>query len=96
MPKGIKDLADPMYKGHISVPDITGSSTAWLMTQAVLNEYGDEEGAKIMKQIEANAMPHLEKIRLRPAEKKSVPVKVAVGFGLRHQAVADKSQRPAC
>ena len=57
MPKAIKDLADPMYKGHISVPDITGSSTAWLMTQAVLNEYGDEEGAKIMKQIEANAMP---------------------------------------
>ena len=65
MPKAIKDLADPMYKGHISVPDITGSSTAWLMTQAVLNEYP------------------LKKIRAG---------EVAVGFGLRHQAVADKAK----
>ena len=84
MPKAIKDLADPMYKGHISVPDITGSSTAWLMTQAVLNEYGDEEGAKIMKQIEANAMPHLEKSGSGPL-KKIRAGEVAVGFGLRHQ-----------
>lgn len=91
MPKAIKDLADPMYKGHISVPDITGSSTAWLMTQAVLNEYGDEEGAKIMKQIEANAMPHLEKSGSGPL-KKIRAGEVAVGFGLRHQAVADKAK----
>lgn len=91
MPKAIKDLADPMYKGHISVPDIMGSSTAWLMTQAVLNEYGDEEGAKIMKQIEANAMPHLEKSGSGPL-KKIRAGEVAVGFGLRHQAVADKAK----
>lgn len=91
MPKSISELADPKYKGHISVPDIMGSSTAWLMTQAVLNANGDEKGAQIMKQIEANAVPHLEKSGSGPL-KKIRAGEVAVGFGLRHQAVADKKK----
>ena len=61
------------------------------MTQAVLNEYGDEEGAKIMKQIEANAMPHLEKSGSGPL-KKIRAGEVDSSFGLRHQAVADKAK----
>ena len=31
MPKSIKDLANPEYKGKIAVTDITSSSTAWLL-----------------------------------------------------------------
>ena len=45
-PKAIADLAKPEYAGHISVPDIMGSSTPWLMTQAVLSAEGEEQGAK--------------------------------------------------
>lgn len=43
MPVSLKDLAKPEYQGFLSVTDITGSSTAWLMIQALVSEYGEEE-----------------------------------------------------
>lgn len=45
MPASLKDLADPVYKDTVSVTDISSSSTAWLLLQALVSEYG-EEGAK--------------------------------------------------
>lgn len=90
-PTAIADLAKPEYKGHISVPDIMGSSTSWLMTQAVLSAEGEEQGAKTIAQIEANAGNHLEKSGSAPLKKLRAG-EVAVGFGLRHQAVADKAK----
>ena len=91
MPKAIADLAKPEYKGHIAVADIMGSSTAWLMTQALVMSYGEAEGAKIAHLIEANAGPHCEMSGSGPL-KKIRAGEVAVGFGLRHQAVFDKAQ----
>ena len=90
-PKAIADLAKPEYAGHISVPDITGSSTSWLMTQAVLSAEGEEQGAKTIAAIEKNAGAHLEKSGSAPLKKLRAG-EVAVGFGLRHQAVADKAK----
>ena len=90
-PKAIRDLANPIYKGHISVPDIMGSSTSWLMTQAVISDEGEEAGAKTLQAIEANAGPHLEKSGSAPLKKLRAG-EVAVGFGLRHQAVADNKK----
>ena len=90
-PKSLKDLADPKYEGHISVPDITGSSTSWLMTQALIDAYGEAEGVKLVQAIEKNAGDHLEMSGSAPL-KKIRAGEVAVGFGLRHQAVADKKQ----
>lgn len=90
-PTSIADLAKPIYQGHISVPDIMGSSTSWLMTQAVLSAQGDAQGAKTIHQIEVNAGPHLEKSGSGPL-KKIRAGEVAIGFGLRHQAVADKAK----
>ena len=58
-PTRIEDLAQPIYAGHISVPDILGSSTSWLMTQAVIADKGEAEGAKILQAIEKNAGAHL-------------------------------------
>ena len=75
-PTAIADLAKPEYAGHISVPDIMGSSTSWLMTIAA---------------IEKNAGAHLEKSGSAPLKKLRAG-EVAVGFGLRHQAVADKAK----
>ena len=40
VPASIKDLADPVYKDMISVTDIQSSSTAWLLIQALVSEYG--------------------------------------------------------
>ena len=90
-PKSIADLAKPEYAGHISVPDIMGSSTSWLMTQAVLSAEGEEQGAKTIAAIEKNAGAHLEKSGSAPLKKLRAG-EVAVGFGLRHQAVADKAK----
>ncbi len=90
-PTAIADLAKPEYAGHISVPDIMGSSTSWLMTQAVLSAEGEEQGAKTIAAIEKNAGAHLEKSGSAPLKKLRAG-EVAIGFGLRHQAVADKAK----
>lgn len=87
-PSSIKDLADEKYKGLISIPDITGSSTGWLLVQGLLNEY-PKEAQDIMSKIIKNAGPHLESSGSAPI-KKIRSGEVAVAFGLRHQAVKDK------
>ena len=87
-PKSIKDLANPEYKGFISVTDIEGSSTAWLMIQALISSYGEDQTKEILKKIYENAGPHLED---SGPHKKVRAGEVAIGFGLRHQAIADKN-----
>ena len=90
MPACIKDLADPVYEGMISVTDISSSSTAWLLIQAVISANGEEEGKQVLSQIFKNAGPHIESSGSGPIKKVRAG-EVAVGFGLRHQAAADKA-----
>ncbi|OZG62202.1 DNA-binding protein [Bifidobacterium lemurum] len=89
-PTSLADLADPQYEGLIAVPDMEGSSTGWLMVQAIADAYGTgDEGKRILAAIYRNAGPHLEQSGSGPL--KSVRAGEAViGFGLRHQAVADQ------
>lgn len=89
MPTSIKDLANAEYKGFISVTDIASSSTAWLLMQAIVSEYGEEGATDVLKGIYANAQDHIEESGSAPL-KKARAGEVAIGFGLRHQAVADK------
>ncbi len=89
-PTSIKDLANPEYSGLISIVDITGSSTAWLMIQALVSEYGEAETKTILEGIYANAGAHLESSGSGPIKKVRAG-EVVFGFGLRHQAVADKA-----
>lgn len=88
-PASIADLADPQYAGYISVVDIQGSSTAWLMIQALVSEYGEDGAKEVLTGIYKNAGAHLEQSGSGPIKKVRAG-EVAVGFGLRHQAVADK------
>lgn len=89
MPASLKDLADPVYKGFVSVTDIAASSTAWLLVQALVSEYGEDGAQDVLAGIYKNVGDHLE-------DSGSAPLKlvrageVAIGFGLRQQAVADK------
>ncbi|MBS6195904.1 MAG: ABC transporter substrate-binding protein [Clostridiales bacterium] len=87
----IKDLADPVYSGFISVTDIQSSSTAWLLMQALVSAYGEEEATQILGDIYKNAGPHIESSGSAPLKKVRAG-EVAIGFGLRHQAVADKAE----
>ena len=45
MPTSLKNLAKSEYKGQVAVTDIASSSTAWLLLQGLISEYG-EDGAK--------------------------------------------------
>lgn len=90
VPASIRDLADPVYKDMVSVTDIKSSSTAWLLIQALVSEYGEDGAAEVLTGIYENAGPHIESSGSGPIKKVRAG-EVAIGFGLRHQAVADKA-----
>lgn len=88
-PESIRDIGNEIYKDNISVVDIQGSTTAWLMVQALIENYGKDGAMSALKAIYKNAGPHLELSGSGPIKKVRAG-EVAVGFGLRHQAVRDK------
>ena len=89
-PASIKDLADPVYEGQLAVTDIQSSSTAWLLIQALVDAYGEDGAEKTLAAIYKNAGDHIETSGSGPL-KLCRAGEIAVGFGLRHQAVADKA-----
>lgn len=89
VPRSLKELADPKYRGHLSLSDINSSSTAWLLVQALVDNYGEDEAKKLIKGIHDNAGDHVEDSGSGPLKKVRVG-EVAIGFGLRHQAIKDK------
>lgn len=89
LPESLKDLANPEYKGMISVTDIKASSTAWLLIQGLVAEYGEDGAKEVLKGIYENAGDHIEDSGSAPLKKVRAG-EVAIGFGLRQQAVADK------
>lgn len=91
VPASIKDIGNAEYNGLVSVVDPMGSTTAWLMVQALVSEYGENGTKDVLKSIYKNAGPHLELSGSGPI-KKIRSGEVAVGFGLRHQAVRDKKK----
>lgn len=91
MPASLKDLGNPEYKDQVSVTDITSSSTAWLLMQALVSEYGEDGAEDVLAAIYENAGPHIETSGSAPLKKVRAG-EVAIGFGLRHQAVADKEE----
>lgn len=88
-PLSIKDIGNAYYKDLVSVVDPMGSTTGWLMVQALIDFYGKDGAAMCLKDIYNNAGPHLELSGSGPI-KKIRAGEVAIGFGLRHQAVRDK------
>lgn len=91
MPTSIKDLTKPEYKGQVSIPNIMDSSTGWLLVQAIISQYGEVEGKTVLHDLLVNVGPHLESSGSGPLKKVEAG-EVAVGFGLRHQAIAAKAQ----
>lgn len=91
MPASLKDLANPVYEGFISVTDIASSSTAWLLVQGLISEYGEDGAKEVLTDIYKNAGAHIESSGSAPLKKVRAG-EVAIGFGLRQQAVADKAE----
>ena len=90
IPTCLKDLADPVYEGQLAVTDVKSSSTAWLLMQALVSEYGDDGAEEVLRGIYKNAGDHVESSGSAPL-KLCEAGEVALGFGLRHQAVAAKA-----
>lgn len=91
MPTCLKDLADPVYAGFLAVTDVKSSSTAWLLMQALVSAYGEDGAEEVLRGIYANAGDHIESSGSAPL-KLCEAGEVAIGFGLRHQAVAAKEE----
>lgn len=91
VPASLKDLTKEEYRGQIAVTDIQSSSTAWLLIQALVDAYGDEGAEEVLAGIYKNADAHIETSGSGPL-KLCRAGEVAIGFGLRHQAVADKAE----
>ena len=91
MPTCLKDLADPVYAGFLAVTDVQSSSTAWLLMQALVSEYGEDGAQTALHDIYANAGDHIETSGSAPL-KLCEAGEIAVGFGLRDQAVAAKAE----
>lgn len=89
-PASLKDLAQPQYAGHLAVTDIQSSSTAWLLIQALVDAYGESEAQTVLAGIYQNAGDHIESSGSAPL-KLCRAGEVSIGFGLRHQAVADRA-----
>ena len=87
----LKDLADPVYKDFLAITDVQSSSTAWLLMQALISAYGEDGAQSVLHDLYANAGDHVESSGSAPL-KLCEAGEVAVGFGLRHQAVAAKAE----
>lgn len=90
MPTSIADLADPVYAGNLAVSDINSSSTAWLLTQALIDNYGEAQAEDILEGIYRNADNQVLSSGSGPLRAVRAG-EVAIGFGLRHTAVADQA-----
>ena len=87
VPTSLKDLANPIYAGYISIPDLNSSTTGWLFIQAILENYGVSEGREILSGILENVGVHFESGGSTPIVKARTG-EVGIAFGLRHQGIA--------
>lgn len=91
VPTSLADLADPIYEGQLAISDINHSSTAWLLFQGLIDQYGETKAQAILADIYDNAGDHIEASGSGPLKKVRVG-ELALGFGLRHQAIKDKKE----
>ncbi|GGO75419.1 putative 2-aminoethylphosphonate ABC transporter substrate-binding protein [Marinobacterium nitratireducens] len=54
VPKSWKDLLDPVYKGHVIMPNPASSGTGYLDVSSWLQLFGEDEGWKYMDGLHAN------------------------------------------
>ena len=84
MPKTYEDLLDPIYKGHVAMPNPRSSGTGYFFYKSWVNEWGDEAALEYVDKL----YPNLKQF----TDSGSGPIKllkqgeVAVGLALTFQA----------
>ena len=60
MPTSWEDLLNPVYKGHIVVPNPASSGTGYLQIASILQMKGEEEGWKFLEALDANIAQYIK------------------------------------
>lgn len=60
MPRSWEDLLNPVYKGHIVMPNPASSGTGYLQIASILQMKGEEEGWKFLKALDANIAQYIK------------------------------------
>jgi iron(III) transport system substrate-binding protein len=60
MPTSWEDLLNPVYKGHIVVPNPASSGTGYLQIASILQMKGEEEGWKFLESLDGNIAQYIK------------------------------------
>lgn len=60
MPTSWKDLANPVYKGEVVMPNPVSSGTGYLQIAALIQSRGNDEGWKLIKAMDANVAQYIK------------------------------------
>lgn len=85
MPKSWEDLLNPVYKGHVVMPNPASSGTGYLQIASILQMKGEEEGWKFLKALDANIAQYI-KSGSRPC-KAAAAGEYAIGASFAFSAV---------
>ena len=82
MPTSWQDLTDPVYRGHIAMPNPNSSGTGFLDVSSWLQLFGEEEGWRYMDQLHENiaAYTHSGSKPCRQAAAGEMPIGISFAF----------------
>jgi iron(III) transport system substrate-binding protein len=82
MPKSWKDLTDPVYKGHVAMPNPNSSGTGFLDVSSWLQMFGEEGGWKFMDGLHENIAwyTHSGSKPCKQAAAGEVPIGISFAF----------------
>ncbi len=89
LPKSWKDLTDPVYKGHIVMPNPASSGTGFLDVSSWLQLFGEDEGWKYMDALHENIQAYTHS-GSKPC-KMAAAGETAIGISFEYRAAKSKS-----
>jgi iron(III) transport system substrate-binding protein len=90
VPKGWRDLLNPVYRGHISMPNPSSSGTGFLDVSSWLQLFGEEEGWKYMDALHEN-IAYYTHSGSKPC-KDAAAGEVAIGISFAYRAARLKGE----
>ena len=90
VPSTWKDLTNPVYKGHVAMPNPNSSGTGFLDVSSWLQIFGEEEGWKYMDALHEN-INHYTHSGSKPC-KQAASGEVAIGISFAFRGAKSKAQ----
>ncbi|MGR5118880.1 putative 2-aminoethylphosphonate ABC transporter substrate-binding protein [Vibrio astriarenae] len=90
MPKSWEDLTNPVYKGHISMPNPASSGTGYMQVSAWLQNMGEDQGWSYMQKLDDN-IAHYTHSGSKPCVEAGMG-EVAIGISMASRGARLKTQ----